>query len=64
MSNGEFDVIQRYFIGSKRPQRKDVIVSIGDDCAITEHYQNQRIAITTDTMVENIHFCLLLTLRI
>lgn len=56
MSNGEFDIIQRYFIGSKRPQRKDVIVSIGDDCAITEHYQNQRIAITTDTMVENVHF--------
>lgn len=56
MSNGEFDIIQRYFTASKRPQRKDVIVSIGDDCAITEHYQNQRIAITTDTMVENTHF--------
>ncbi|OOS02058.1 thiamine-phosphate kinase [Canicola haemoglobinophilus] len=56
MSNGEFDIIQRYFTASKRLQRKDVIVSIGDDCAITEHYQNQRIAITTDTMVENTHF--------
>ncbi|PJG83980.1 thiamine-phosphate kinase [Caviibacterium pharyngocola] len=56
MSNGEFDVIQRYFTASKRPRRKDVIVSIGDDCAITEHSRNQRIAITTDTMVENTHF--------
>lgn len=56
MSNGEFDIIQRYFTASKRLPRKDVIVGIGDDCAITEHRQNQRIAITTDTMVENVHF--------
>ncbi|MDY4281513.1 MAG: thiamine-phosphate kinase [[Pasteurella] mairii] len=56
MSNGEFDIIQRYFTASKRTPRKDVILSVGDDCAITEHRQNQRIAITTDTMVENVHF--------
>ncbi|QLB12813.1 thiamine-phosphate kinase [Bisgaardia hudsonensis] len=56
MSNGEFEIIQRYFTLSKRPPRKDVIVSIGDDCAITEHRQSQRIAITTDTMVEHTHF--------
>ncbi|MFZ7265440.1 thiamine-phosphate kinase [Avibacterium avium] len=56
MSEGEFDLIKRYFNASKRPSRKDVIVAIGDDCAITEHRQNQRIAITTDTMVENTHF--------
>lgn len=56
MVGGEFDLINRYFIASKRSPRKDVILSIGDDCAITEHRQNQRIAITTDTMVENTHF--------
>lgn len=56
MSEGEFDIIQRYFTASKRLPRKDVIVSVGDDCAITEHRQNQRIAVTTDTMVENTHF--------
>ncbi|SPY33022.1 thiamine-phosphate kinase [Pasteurella canis] len=57
MSNGEFDLIQRYFTASsKRTARKDVIVSIGDDCAITELRQNQRLVITTDTMVENTHF--------
>ncbi|MGC7590012.1 thiamine-phosphate kinase [Bisgaard Taxon 46] len=56
MSNGEFDIIQRYFTASKRTPRKDVIVSIGDDCAITELKQNQRLVITTDTMVENTHF--------
>lgn len=56
MSNGEFDIIQRYFTASKRTPRKDVIVSIGDDCAITELKQNQRLVVTTDTMVENTHF--------
>ena len=57
MSNGEFDIIQRYFTNiSKRLPRKDVIVSIGDDCAITELKTNQRLAVTTDTMVENTHF--------
>ncbi|HDR1102666.1 thiamine-phosphate kinase [Pasteurella multocida] len=56
MSHGEFDIIQRYFTASKRTARKDVILSIGDDCAITELRQNQRLVITTDTMVENTHF--------
>ncbi|NBI13893.1 thiamine-phosphate kinase [[Haemophilus] felis] len=56
MAIGEFDLIQRYFTASKRQQRKDVVLSIGDDCAITELRHNQRLAITTDTMVENVHF--------
>ncbi|MFZ7198443.1 thiamine-phosphate kinase [Avibacterium avium] len=56
MSEGEFDLIKRYFNASKRPSRRDVVLAIGDDCAITEHRQNQRIAITTDTMVEHTHF--------
>lgn len=56
MAYGEFDLIKRYFMASQRTPRKDVILAIGDDCAITEHRQNQRIAVTTDTMVENVHF--------
>ena len=56
MNQGEFDLIKQYFNGSKRKLRKDVILAIGDDCAVTEHKSNQRIAITTDTMVENTHF--------
>ncbi|TCP95127.1 thiamine-phosphate kinase [Cricetibacter osteomyelitidis] len=54
--NGEFDIIQRYFMASNRPPRKDVILAVGDDCAITELNKNQRLAITTDTLVENTHF--------
>ncbi|EGY34884.1 thiamine-monophosphate kinase [Aggregatibacter actinomycetemcomitans serotype e str. SC1083] len=56
MREGEFDIIQRYFTASKRSPRKDVVLSVGDDCAITELNTNQHLAITTDTMVENIHF--------
>ncbi|PJG86501.1 thiamine-phosphate kinase [Conservatibacter flavescens] len=54
--NGEFDIIQRYFTASTRAPRKDVVLSIGDDCAITELHPNHRLVITTDTLVENSHF--------
>lgn len=54
--NSEFDIIRQYFNASTRPPRKDVALAIGDDCAITEIKANQRLAITTDTLVEDIHF--------
>lgn len=53
---GEFDVIEQFFTASKRSPRKDVILSVGDDCAITTLHHNQELAITTDTLVEGIHF--------
>ena len=56
MREGEFDIIQRYFTASKRAPRKDVLLSVGDDCAVTELNRNQHLAITTDTMVEGVHF--------
>lgn len=52
---GEFDIIQRYFTQSTIP-RNDVILSLGDDCALVKGSPNQHIAITTDTMVEHTHF--------
>ncbi|MBO1255283.1 thiamine-phosphate kinase [Alteromonas sp. 5E99-2] len=51
----EFDLIERFFERRGR-QRKDVIVGIGDDCAILKVPDNKRLAITTDTLVENVHF--------
>lgn len=54
--NSEFDIIRQYFNASSRAPRKDVALAIGDDCAITEIKANQRLAITTDTLVEGIHF--------
>ncbi|QIM67061.1 thiamine-phosphate kinase [Mannheimia granulomatis] len=53
---GEFDIIERYFNASQRPPRKDVLLSIGDDCAVTSLKPNQQLAITTDTLVCGTHF--------
>ncbi|OBW97141.1 thiamine-phosphate kinase [Gallibacterium anatis] len=54
--NGEFDIIRRYFSASTRQPRRDVMLSVGDDCAITEIKPNRRLALTTDTLVEGTHF--------
>ncbi|MEG3768108.1 thiamine-phosphate kinase [Alteromonas sp. 14N.309.X.WAT.G.H12] len=51
----EFDLIGRYFKDGGH-QRKDVLVGIGDDCAITAMPVNQQLAITTDTLVSGVHF--------
>lgn len=53
---GEFDIIERYFNASQRPPRKDVLLSVGDDCAVTSLKPNQQLAITTDTLVCGTHF--------
>jgi thiamine-monophosphate kinase len=51
----EFTLIQKYF-AEKSYVRKDVIIGIGDDAAITQVPQNQSLATTTDTLVEGVHF--------
>ncbi|GGW85831.1 thiamine-phosphate kinase [Alteromonas halophila] len=51
----EFDLIGRYF-HSGGHQRKDVIVGIGDDCAVTQIPENQQLAVTTDTLIGGVHF--------
>lgn len=51
----EFDLINRYF-ASGGYQRKDVLVGIGDDCAVTTVPENQCLAVTTDTLVSGVHF--------
>lgn len=51
----EFDLIGRYFVDGGY-QRKDVVVGIGDDCAVTTVSPNQQLAITTDTLVGGVHF--------
>lgn len=51
----EFDLIGRYFVDGGY-QRKDVVVGIGDDCAVTTVAANQQLATTTDTLVSGIHF--------
>ena len=51
---GEFDLIKRYF--SRKSLQNDVILSVGDDCAITSIPAGYQLAITTDTLVEGTHF--------
>lgn len=55
MACGEFDLIARYF-NRYRTARQDVQLGIGDDCALLAVTDKQQIAVSTDTLVEGIHF--------
>lgn len=51
----EFSIIEKYFTSQSQP-RQDVIIGVGDDCAITKVPANQALATTTDTLVSGVHF--------
>jgi len=51
----EFDLIRHYFT-EQSVKRKDVILGIGDDCALLQPVERQHIAVTTDTLVAGVHF--------
>jgi thiamine-monophosphate kinase len=51
----EFAIIENFF-KSRSHQRKDVLLGIGDDCALTTLPEGQALAITTDTLVSGVHF--------
>ena len=53
--SGEFDFIQTY-LSDRQMNRKDVHLSLGDDCAIVKAPENVRIALSTDTLVAGTHF--------
>ncbi len=55
MACGEFDLIARYF-NRYRSARQDVQLGIGDDCALLTVSEKQLLAVSTDTLVEGIHF--------
>ena len=50
----EFSLIDRFF--KRQTGSKPVTLGIGDDCALLSIPQGFELAITTDTMVENVHF--------
>jgi thiamine-monophosphate kinase len=54
MTTGEFNLINTYFLSPSN--RKDVLLGIGDDCAIVSVPENKQLAITTDTLVDGVHF--------
>lgn len=50
----EFSLIDRFF--KRQTANKPVTLGIGDDCALLSIPQGYELAITTDTMVESVHF--------
>ncbi|MBL6734820.1 MAG: thiamine-phosphate kinase [Shewanellaceae bacterium] len=50
----ENEIIERYFV--KNRQRHDVLLPIGDDCAVVKPTPDTEIAISCDTMIEGVHF--------
>ena len=51
----EFQLIEHFF-NSRAQSRRDVELGIGDDCALVQPAANKSIAISCDTLVENVHF--------
>ncbi len=51
----EFDLIKRYFKSSAQ-QRDDVILGIGDDCALLSPPAGKLLAYSTDTLIAGVHF--------
>jgi len=54
MALGEFELIKRFF--TRPTHRPDVVLSVGDDCALLRPAEGQCVAMTVDTLVEGIHF--------
>jgi thiamine-monophosphate kinase len=50
----EFSLIDRFF--KRQTVNRPVTLGMGDDCALLSIPQGFELAITTDTMVENVHF--------
>jgi len=55
MSLSEFELIQHFFANSGR-QRADVILGVGDDCAILTVPAGKELVVSIDTLVEGVHF--------
>jgi thiamine-monophosphate kinase len=51
----EFSLIEKYF-KNLTSQRDDVLLGIGDDCALLTCPEGQAIAVSIDTLVEGVHF--------
>jgi len=51
----EFELIKHFFT-EQTVRRKDVLLGIGDDCAVVTSTKNQDIVVTTDTLVAGVHF--------
>lgn len=55
MALAEFELIRRYLL-SQASKNPSTVLGIGDDCALLSIPSGFQLAVTTDTMVENVHF--------
>ncbi len=55
MALSEFDLIAKYFAACGAP-RADVLLGVGDDCALLHPPPKSLLALTTDTLVAGVHF--------
>ena len=55
MPLSEFSLIQRFFT-QQTVKNASTRLGIGDDCALLSLSDGYELAVTTDTMVENVHF--------
>lgn len=53
---GEFELIARFFTRAVPPDRSDIALAVGDDCAILQPRSGEQWAVSTDTLVEGVHF--------
>ena len=53
--SGEFDLIRRFFVDATA-DRLDVVLGIGDDCALLQVPGDRLLAISSDTLVSGHHF--------
>lgn len=56
MSLGEFDLIARYFKDKGAQQNCGTSLGIGDDCALLDIPEGYQLAVTTDSLVADVHF--------
>jgi thiamine-monophosphate kinase len=54
MPLNEFEVIKQFF--TRTPKRQDVILGVGDDCAVLQPPKNQNLIMSTDTLNLDVHF--------
>jgi len=55
MALGEFELIRHYF-SETGGTRGDVILGVGDDCALVRIPEGMQLALTIDTLVAGVHF--------
>lgn len=55
LADTEFNLIDRYF-SALSPPRHDVVLGIGDDCALLKPTPDKLLAVSMDTLVSGVHF--------